>query len=157
MRMSNKGFTLIELMIVIAIIGILTTIVMPQYRSFVLESQRTETQGRLLQIIALQERHYVDNFTYTLSLTDLGYDASPLIISYNQDPAYRVTLGTCDEITKYPDAPDISRCFIIYATALGTPDSGAQVDDGDLLVDSRGRKEHNLAGVFLRDWSGNDL
>jgi type IV pilus assembly protein PilE len=157
MRTPNKGFTLIELMIVIAIIGILATVVMPSYRSFVLESQRTDTQGQLLQIIALQERFYVDNFRYTLSLTDLGYDSSPLFISYNDEQAFRVSLGTCDEITKYPDAPDISRCFIIYATALGTPDSGAQVDDGDLLVDNRGRKEHNFAGIVLRDWAGNDL
>jgi len=152
MRTLNKGFTLIELMIVIAIIGILATVVMPSYRGFVLEGQRTETQGKLLQILALQERFYIDSFSYTLSLTDLGYAASPLDISYNDELAFKVTIGTCDEPTKYPDAPDITRCFIVYATAQGD-----QIDDGNLLVDNRGRKEHNFAGIVLRDWAGNDL
>ncbi len=152
MRTRNKGFTLIELMIVIAIIGILATVVLPGYRGYVLESQRTEAQGTLLQIIALQERYYIDNYSYTLSLTDLGYAASPLEISYSGAVAFEVTIGTCDEATKYPDNPDIKRCFILYATAKNN-----QTEDGNLLADNRGRKEHNFAGTVLRDWSGNDL
>ena len=69
--MRQKGFTLIELMIVIAIIGILVSVVMPGYRNYVLESQRTDTQGKLLQMIELQERFYIDNFTYTTNFDPL--------------------------------------------------------------------------------------
>ena len=54
--MKNKGFTLIELMIVIAIVGILVAVVLPGYRNYVLEGQRTDTQGKMLQIVELQER-----------------------------------------------------------------------------------------------------
>jgi type IV pilus assembly protein PilE len=149
----NKGFTLIELMIVVAIIGILVAVVMPNYRNYVLESQRTDTQGKLLQMIELEERYYIDNFTYTADLKDdLGYSADPVIISYSGTPAFSISASACPNGVPYFDNPGLNRCFILTATALGD-----QVDDGNLLIDNRGRKEHELVDVFLRDWDGNDL
>jgi type IV pilus assembly protein PilE len=149
--MNNKGFTLVELMIVVAILGILMAVVLPGYRGYVLESQRTDTQVKLLQIIELQERFYIDNYTYTTDLTDLGYDTDPLIVNYNDTPAFSVSIESCPA-ADYADSPGIDLCFVINAEAQGD-----QVDDGDLLVDNRGRQEHNYAGTYLRDWNGNDL
>ena len=62
---KQQGLTLIELMIVVAIIGILVTVVMPSYRNYVLETEREDVKGKLLQVIAQQERYYLNNFTYT--------------------------------------------------------------------------------------------
>lgn len=149
--MKNKGFTLIELMIVVAIIGILAAVVMPSYRGYVLESQRTDTQGKLLQMIELQERFFIDNFRYTSNISDLGYAANTLVISYNGSPAFNVSASACPA-ADYPDSPGLNRCFILTATAQGD-----QADDGNLLIDNRGRKEHNYAGIVLRDWNGNNL
>jgi len=158
MRTLTKGFTLIELMIVIAIIGILVTIVMPGYHNYILETQRTETQGKLLQMLELQERFYIENFRYTTALdgdllagTGLGFDSDPVVINYSGNPAFNITAEACPA-ADYPDAPGLNRCYILRATALGD-----QAEDGDLLIDNRGRKEHNFAGIVLRDWNGNDL
>lgn len=167
--MKNKGFTLIELMIVIAIIGILVTVVMPGYRNYVLESQRTDTQGKLLQMIELQERFYLDNYTYTLNLggdPDVAGDgldyvvdgAGAVIISYNGSPAFSITAAAClVNANIYPDisAPaidQINRCYRLIAFPLGD-----QVNDGGMVVDNRGREILDYASIAPRDWHGNDL
>jgi len=161
---QNKGFTLIELMIVIAIIGILVSIVLPGYRSYVLESQRTDTQGKLLQMVELQERFFIDNFRYTTSLggdplvagDGLDYPLDnvndPVIISYSGTPAFSINAFTCDDNDIYPSNPPINGCFRLVAVPLGD-----QVNDGGLMIDSRGRKIHDFASIQPRDWNGNDL
>jgi type IV pilus assembly protein PilE len=152
MPKQNKGFTLIELMIVVAIIGILVTVVMPAYRVYVLEGQRIDAQGEMLQMINLQERFFIDNFRYTDDITELGYPADPFVINYSGNSAFEITASACPNAAPYLDNPGLSRCFILSATAQGD-----QTEDGNLLIDNRGRKEHNYAGIVLRDWSGNDL
>lgn len=159
-----KGFTLIELMIVIAIVGILVSVVMPGYRNYVLESQRTDTQGQMLQMLELQERFYIDNYVYTTTLngnfatgTGLGYATDPVVVSYNGTPAFNIAIQTClIDANLYADITvpltDLDRCFRIIATPVGD-----QVNDGALILDNRGRKVLDYASIQPRDWAGNDL
>jgi type IV pilus assembly protein PilE len=59
-----RGFTLIELMIVVTVIAILLAVTMPLYQQHVLKSRRQEAKATLLRIAQLQERHYSANSTY---------------------------------------------------------------------------------------------
>jgi len=63
MRRLNLGFTLIELMIVVAIIGILTSIAYPSYQGSIMKSRRVDAQGALMGLANAMERYYtVNNF-----------------------------------------------------------------------------------------------
>ena len=62
----SKGFTLIELMIVVAIVAILTTIAYPNYRDYVIRGQLVDATTGLAAVHANMERYYQDNRSYQL-------------------------------------------------------------------------------------------
>jgi len=64
MRKIDRGFSLIELMIVVAIIAILATVALPSYRQHVIRSQRTDATAALLRVASNQEKYYIQNNTY---------------------------------------------------------------------------------------------
>ncbi|TSE34689.1 type IV pilin protein [Tepidimonas charontis] len=63
--MNTRGFTLIEVMIVVAIVGILTAIAYPSYQRYVLKSHRTAAQSCLTELSTWMERYYGANMTYS--------------------------------------------------------------------------------------------
>jgi type IV pilus assembly protein PilE len=60
----SKGFTLIELMVVVAIVAILTTIAYPSYRDYVIRGQLVDATQGLAAVRANMERYFQDNRTY---------------------------------------------------------------------------------------------
>lgn len=60
----TKGFTLIELMIVVVIIAILASIAMPSYKDYVLRGKIAEAQGQLASLQVRMEQYYQDNRSY---------------------------------------------------------------------------------------------
>lgn len=86
---KQSGFTLIELLIVVAIIGILGAIGYNSYSKYMVESRRGEATSRLLQLAQSQEKYYLNNNSYTKTLSDLG-------VSNNQttNDNYTISLST---------------------------------------------------------------
>jgi type IV pilus assembly protein PilA len=70
---SEKGFTLIELMIVVAIIGILAAIAIPNFLSYQKKAAQSEAKTNLGGIRTLQEAYAADHDNYATSLDGLGY------------------------------------------------------------------------------------
>lgn len=71
----HKGFTLIELMITVAIIGILASIALPSYKNYIIKSSRTAAQTELMELASIQEKVYLNSNAYTASVTT-AYDGT---------------------------------------------------------------------------------
>ena len=71
-RNRQKGFSAIELLLVIAIAGILAAIALPSYRDSVHKSGRTGAKGALLDVAMRQEQFFLNNRSYSSSLSALG-------------------------------------------------------------------------------------
>ncbi len=61
---SQAGFTLVELMIVIAIIGVLTTIAFPSYQNSIIKTRRADATGALISFANAMERHFTSSGSY---------------------------------------------------------------------------------------------
>lgn len=73
---KQAGFTLIEVMMVVVIIGILAAIAFPSYREYILRGHRSEGVALLSEAAARQERYYAQNNTYADSVAKLSMEAN---------------------------------------------------------------------------------
>jgi len=111
------GFTLIEILITVAIIGILSAVAYPSYTDYITQSNRTEAKRELARIANKMEQYYVDHRSYTSSMILLGLGADPYIT----------------ETGRYTSS------FKLTATARGTQ-SSADPDCTTLSIDQTGQK-----------------
>lgn len=79
--MKSKGFTLIELMIVVAIIGIIASIAYPSYRNHIASARRTDGQAALMDLASRMERFYSEQQSYLNATVGSGNTATDVISS----------------------------------------------------------------------------
>lgn len=128
----QAGFTLIELMIVIVIVGILVAVGLPSYQNSIVRSGRGDAQSALLGFAQAMERHFNQNYTYEGAATggnDIG--APDPTVFPNQAPIegnafYNLTITAADDTG-----------FTVRATPVA---NGRQDGDGFLQLDSLGRR-----------------
>ncbi len=120
---SHRGFTLIEVMIAIAVIAILAAAAMPAYTSYVLRGNRGAAQQFLLDVAQREQQYFADARAYGETLTALGMTA-PATVSKYYDIAIEVDDGPPPGFT-----------------VTATPKAGtAQAEDVTLSIDSKGAK-----------------
>jgi type IV pilus assembly protein PilE len=132
-----RGFTLIELMITVAIVGILTSIAWPSYRNYVVKGSRAAAQTELLQLASLQEKIYLNSSKYSANVSSAytGTSTGGLgSTGYSKDLKYAITL----DATLTSD-----QAF----TLVATPQSGTtQQGDGIITINQAGRRLWGSAG-----------
>ncbi len=74
---SESGFTLVELMVVVAIIGILSAIAVPNFKKYQAKSKQSEAKIQLAAVYSTEIGANSDYDTYATCLTDLGYEIPP--------------------------------------------------------------------------------
>lgn len=116
-KKDERGFTLIELMIVIAIIGILAAIAIPQFSAYRKRSYNSSAQSDVRNIATAQEAYYVDNSTYangSLTGATYGYMQSGNVTFTNSGNADNYT------ITAYHSAGDKTYSLAGPGGVIGT-------------------------------------
>lgn len=130
MMKKKRGFTLIELVIVVAIIGVLAAITYPSYQGAMRDSRRATAQADLMELASFMERYYTTNSEYTGA--GLPFAVSPQ--DGNDGPFYDLTIVIPSGVA-----------FTLTATP-----TGAQAGDhcGTLTLDNTDTKVAAVAGCW---------
>ena len=80
MKQLQSGFTLIEVMITVVIVGILASIAYPSYTQFVAKGARGDGLAGVMHVANLQEQYYLDHRSFTTDMTKLGLTADPWVV-----------------------------------------------------------------------------
>lgn len=132
-NIKSAGFTLIELMIVVAIIGIIAAIGYPSYQGYIATGARGAAQADLMAFASAMERHNASNFTYE-GAADSGNDTGVPAVFASYSPA------TESASSKNYDLSIVSASSSFYLLKA-MPVSGTPVEgSGALFISSDGRK-----------------
>jgi len=140
-----RGFTLVELMVVVVIATILLSIAVPSYMSQVRQSRRTEAKTAVLDLASREERYFSTNgASYSTTPADLGY-AGAFPANVAPDNYYQITVCTaaaapatpaCDPNPNPPPGPS----YYITARPVAGTSQAADAQCQSFSVDSTGQQ-----------------
>ena len=102
-RTDSRGFTLVELMVVIVIASILMAIAIPSYKNSIRKSRRTDAKTALLDLAGREERYFSTNGAYSTAFGQLGYPSWGTAFGggYYTMTAPVVVAGTATTVASY--------------------------------------------------------
>ena len=137
----SRGYTLIELMIVVTVLSILTALAVPSYLNYVTESHRSEATIGLTTMAARQELYFSNYGRYTDKVADLGYRhvAGRPEAAFSSDERLWILQTTINRTGVFGFTP-CNNCYQLIAEAF----QGASLKDtecGRIKLDSYGRRQ----------------
>ena len=129
-RADQVGFTLMELMIVVTVIGILAAIAYPSYTEYVRRSKRVDAQTELLEMAQFMERYYTENNSYVdavLPVTESPKDAANKAYDIEFAAAPTASAYTLRAVPK--NSMDGDGCGTLTLTSTGVKGAGGTVSE----------------------------
>ena len=134
---AARGFTLIELMVTVGIVGILAAIAYPSYTQYVVRSNRSAAQSFILGVANQQEQYMLDARQYAISLNALA--SVPVAVSNN----YTVTVTASNTV--------VPPTYTVTATPIGSQ-RARDTQCANLTVDQTGTKGISGPGPLTSCW-----
>ena len=129
-RRSGRGFTLIEILVALTILGILMGIAMPSYRAYIVKQGRSAAQSELIELAAMQEKIYLNSNAYSTNLTSNYTGASTGGLG-------RTTSKTTDGKYDIALVNPLAQSWSMTATPVS---GSSQAADGVITINSNGTR-----------------